>query len=97
MLENPTRALVLGFAGRGAEAEKLIEKFVASDGGIKNPYWVACLYAAVGEREAAFEWLEKSYVVRQADLVSMKIDPALDSLHEDARFQDLLRRVNLTD
>jgi len=95
--ENSTRALILGFAGRGAEAEKLIEGYAASDGGIKNPYWVACLYAAVGKREAAFNWLEKSYAVRQADLVSMKIDPVLDSLHEDARFQDLLRRVHLTD
>lgn len=92
--ENLTRALILGFAGRGAEARKLIEAYAASDGGIKNPYWVACLYSVVGEKEAAFEWLEKSYVVRQADLVSMKIDPALDSLHEDARFQDLLRRVH---
>ncbi len=95
--ENSVRALVLGFAGRGAEAGKIIESFAASDGAIKNPYWVGCLYAAVGDKEAAFAWLEKSYAMRQADLVSIKIDPALDSLRDDARYADLLRRVNLAE
>jgi TolB-like protein/DNA-binding winged helix-turn-helix (wHTH) protein/thioredoxin-like negative regulator of GroEL len=96
--KNPTdetnRALVLALAGRADETRKTIEDFAKSDGGNKNPYWAACLFAAIGDKETALAWLEKSYDARQADLVSMKIDPMLDGLRDDARFQDLLRRVH---
>ena len=99
--KNPTdmsgRAQILALAGRTDEARKLIEDFAASDGGKKNPYWVADLYAVAGDKELAFAWLEKSYAVRQADLVSIKIDPNLDNLRDDARYADLLRRVHLDD
>ena len=99
--KNPTdlpgRAHILALAGRLDEARTIIEDFAASDGGEKNPYWVASLYAVAGDKETAFAWLEKSYAVRQADLVSIKIDPNLDSLHDDLRYADLLRRVHLAD
>lgn len=99
--KNPTdlpgRAHILALAGRPDEARTIIEDFAASDGGEKNPYWVASLYAVAGDKETAFAWLEKSYAVRQADLVSIKIDPNLDSLHDDLRYADLLRRVHLAD
>lgn len=90
-----TRVSVLASNGRREEALKITETIAASDEGDKSPYWVACLYAVIGEREKAFEWLEKSYAMRQADLVSMKIDPALDSLRDDLRYRNLLKRVNL--
>lgn len=99
--KNPTddvnRAYILALAGRGDEARNIVETFAKSDGGRQNPYWVGCLYAAIGERETALAWLETSYAKRQADLVSMKIDPSLDSLRGDERFQDLLRRVHLAE
>ncbi|MCY7376596.1 MAG: winged helix-turn-helix domain-containing protein [Pyrinomonadaceae bacterium] len=83
--------------GKTVEARTAIEKLAAAERGVTSPYRIGCLYAALGDREKAFGWLEKSYDVRQADLISMKIDPALDSLHDDARYQDLLRRINLSD
>ncbi len=95
--DNLMRVLILAAAGRADEAQKFAAAFADSDEAKNSPFKVACVYAAIGDKEKAFEWLEKSYAMRQADLVSMKIDPALDSLHDDARFQDLLRRVNLTD
>jgi predicted Zn-dependent protease len=99
--KNPTdnfhRAYILALAGRTDEARSIVEAIAKSDDGNKNPYGTACLFAAVGDKETAFAWLEKSYDARQADLVSIKIDPMLVSLHDDARFQDLLRRVNLAD
>ena len=90
-----TRVMVLAANGRRDEALKITEAVAASDEANKNPYWVGCLYATIGERDKAFEWLEKSYAMRQADLVSIKIDPSLDSLRDDSRYIDLLRRVNL--
>ncbi|MBC7910356.1 MAG: hypothetical protein H7Y30_07650, partial [Pyrinomonadaceae bacterium] len=95
--EDTTRVLILAAAGRSDEARKIVEAFVESDGVSQNPFWVSCLYAATGDHEKAFAWLEKSYKMRQADLVSMKIDPALDSLRKDARYSDLLRRVGLSE
>jgi TolB-like protein/DNA-binding winged helix-turn-helix (wHTH) protein/thioredoxin-like negative regulator of GroEL len=95
--EDDNRALILAFTGRGEEAGKIIEDLAESNGGSQNPYLVGCLYAAVGKPEKAFAWLEKSYTARQADLVSMKIDPAIDSLRADKRYVDLLRRINLAD
>ncbi len=95
--DDLNRPLILAFTGRDEEAGKIIEDFAKSNGGSQNPYLVGCLYAAIGEREKAFAWLEKSYAIRQADLVSMKIDPACDSLRDDARYADLLQRVGLAD
>jgi TolB-like protein/tetratricopeptide (TPR) repeat protein len=99
--KNPTddinRVYILAWAGRRDEARNITEAFAKSDAGNKNPYCVGAMYAASGEREKALAWLEKSYALRQADLVSMKIDPPLDNLRDDERFQDLLRRVHLTE
>ncbi len=95
--DHAMRVTVLLTAGRIAEARKLAETVVNSDAAKNRLYEVAETYAVVGDKEQAFAWLEKSYQIRQANLVSLKVDPALDNLHDDARYQDLLRRVNLAE
>jgi adenylate cyclase len=99
--KNPTdeidRVYILALAGGEDEARNVTDAFAKSDAGSKNPYCVGAMYAAIGEREKAFAWLEKSYAMRQADLVSIKIDPPLDRLRDDERYRDLLRRVHLTE
>ena len=60
-----------------------------------TPYGVATVYAALGDKTRAFEWLEKAYAERSEDIVFLKIDPRLKSLRPDPRFADLLRRVGL--
>lgn len=84
-------------AGKTDEARMEIEKLAATKKGETSPYIIGCFYAEIGDREKALAWLEKSYAARQADLISIKIDPALDGLHDDAHYQDLLRRVHLAD
>jgi hypothetical protein len=51
------------------------------------------LYARLGETEQALDWLEKAYQERSSWLLTIKNDPALDSLRSDLRFQELQRRV----
>jgi len=51
------------------------------------------IYADLGDKDKAFEWLEKGYDERF--LAYIKTDPAYDPLRSDPRFQDLLRRMNL--
>jgi TolB-like protein/DNA-binding winged helix-turn-helix (wHTH) protein len=93
--DDGARVLILAAAGRTDEARQIVETIAASSDADKNPYWVGSLYAAIGNKEKAFDWLERSFSLRQADLVSLKIDPAVDSLREDERYADLLRRINL--
>ena len=60
-----------------------------------SPYLVAGIYAGLGEKEQAFKWLQRSYDGHEVWLTWLKVDPVLDSLRSDPRFQDLLRRVGL--
>ncbi|MBS1792530.1 MAG: winged helix-turn-helix domain-containing protein [Acidobacteria bacterium] len=64
---------------------------------LKNfpPVSVAVVYAEIGDREKALEWLERGYVQRDRYLVSAKNYPWFDFLHGEPRFQALLRRINL--
>jgi tetratricopeptide (TPR) repeat protein len=82
--------------GRAAEARQMISKLeehVQKDG--LGRYEIALVYAGLGEKDAAFGWLEKSYATRDKGLTYLKIDPCLDPLRSDQRFQDLIRRVGL--
>jgi hypothetical protein len=56
-------------------------------------YEIALIYAGLGLKDEAFAWLEKSFSARDKGLTYLKIDPCLDPLRSDSRFQDLLRRV----
>jgi len=61
-----------------------------------SPYLIARIYAGLGEKEQAFKWLEKGYEERSDHLIRLKTDPTFDSLHSDARFADLMRRVGMS-
>lgn len=67
-------------------------------GVIFSPVMVAENYAQGGEKDKAFEWLEKSYEAREGqELTLLAVDPVWNNLHGDPRFSDLLRRVGLPD
>jgi len=61
----------------------------------KDAYFSAQLNARLGNKDEAFRWLEKAYEQRSGFLALLKVDPELDNLHSDPRFQTLLRRMNL--
>lgn len=56
-------------------------------------YFFAVVEAGLGEREQAFDWLEKAYEERSSVLAYLQVDPRLDSLREDPRFEALVRRL----
>ncbi|MGI8898518.1 MAG: TPR end-of-group domain-containing protein [Pyrinomonadaceae bacterium] len=56
---------------------------------------MAQVFAALGEKEQAFSCLERAFAERHFQLVSVKADPALDSLRADSRFADFVRRMRL--
>ena len=54
---------------------------------------VALLYARLDEKDEAFAWLERAYAGRAYDLLFLNVAPEVDSLRDDPRFRDLLRRI----
>ena len=100
-LNNDPRLLML-FAcnysrmGKRDEALKKIEELEkTSRQKYVSPYYFALAYTSLGEKDKAFEWLEKAYNDREGRMTLMKADPLLDDLHSDPRFKDLLKRVGL--
>ena len=83
-------------SGRKAEALKVLGEM--TELGKRSqlpPYAMATLYASLGEKDRAFEWLEKVYQERNYYVVFLNVDPVLDGLRDDPRFSDLLRRTGL--
>jgi TolB-like protein len=82
--------------GREAEAREMIselQKQVQNTG--IGRYEIALVYAGLGEKDEAFAWLEKSFAARDKGLTYLKIDPCLEPLRSESRFQALVRRVGL--
>ena len=65
------------------------------DEGEEAYYLGASLYAQVGNKDKAFECLEISYQRREFWLCLLQVDPRLDSLRDDPRFDELVRRIGL--
>ncbi len=59
------------------------------------PYSFATIYAGLGEKDAAFDWLGRACDAHDAGLIWIKWDPQLENLRTDPRFQILLSRVGL--
>jgi TolB-like protein/DNA-binding winged helix-turn-helix (wHTH) protein/tetratricopeptide (TPR) repeat protein len=93
-------ATVLVSAGRKSEADSLMTELLKLAGESKaDPYNIAVLYGARGEKDAAFEWFDKVLqrgtgfrVTGNAGMI--RYDPMLDPLRADGRFAALLRQHN---
>jgi TolB-like protein/Tfp pilus assembly protein PilF len=84
-------------AGDPEAARKTIvdlKRHVAENG--VGRYEIALVYAALGENDQAFLWLEEAYKTHNEGLTNLKIDPCLDRLRTDPRFDDLVHRVGLS-
>jgi len=83
-------------AGERAEARKLLEELKARSKQSYVPwFYIAGIYAGLGEKDQAITNLEKAYEQHEQGLAVMKREPMFDPLRSDARFQELLRRMNL--
>jgi hypothetical protein len=58
-----------------------------------SPFAIASHYAAAGQVDLAFEWLEKAYQERVPFLLHVRFDPDFKSMRSDPRFADLVRRI----
>jgi len=83
--------------GNPAEAKKILADLLRdSKASYVSPYMIGTIYAGLGDKSNAFEFLEKAYQERSPDIpYFLKADLRVDPLRSDPRFQDLLRRVGL--
>jgi tetratricopeptide (TPR) repeat protein len=96
--QDPTAALAHAYAsiGQRAEALKILREWQRqSQTRYVSPYMIATVYAGLGVKDKAFEFLEKAYQERFPDLpYFLRADLRIDNLRSDPRFQELMRRMN---
>jgi TolB-like protein/Flp pilus assembly protein TadD len=96
--QDPTAAMAHAYAAidRNAEAKKILSEFLRqSKTQYVSPYMIATVYAGLGDKGKAFEYLENAYQEKSSDLpYFLRADLRMDSLRSDPRFQDLLHRMN---
>jgi len=89
-------AHINGRFGKRSEAEAVIkeleERYKKGDADGRD---VAVAYAGLDDKEKAFAWLEKAFADHSNFMAVLRLEPALDSLHSDPRWNDLLRRVGV--
>jgi serine/threonine-protein kinase len=89
-------AYALSVLGERESAEGVLRNLLASEGTeYLPPFGVACAYAGLGDREAAFAWLDRGFEQRAAQMNCVKVAPAFAGIREDARFGALLARMNI--
>lgn len=89
-------AYIQARAGNRSEAENiLIDDERTDTRSVWKPYYIAMGYAALGEPDRAFAWLERAFEERAIGVLALKVEPEWDSLRSDPRFTDLLRRIGL--
>jgi serine/threonine protein kinase len=81
-------------AGRKNDAVEVAAE-LESQSKVWETWGIAEIYAALGDKDKAFYWLEKAFVQHHAYIQWIKRNPSLKSLCNDPRFQDLAERLNL--
>ena len=96
--EVPDLKAELGYdyaiSGQKTEAQKIVKELKRrAKREYVNSYSIALVYVGLGDKDQAFDWLQKAYEERSSRLTWLKVEPKFDSLRSDPRFAQLLQRV----
>lgn len=95
-LVDAALGLTYGSAGKKGQTEKIVDAF---KGAAKKRYvpatYFGMLYAGMGDQEQALTWLEKAYQERADGLTWINVDPMLDGLRKQPRFQTIVKKMGL--
>ena len=85
-----------GVSGNRAEAQKtLAELSEQSKTRYVAAYDIAVVYLGLSDRDKTLDWMEKAHEDHSNWLVWLPIDPRLDEIRSEPRFQNLVRRIGL--
>jgi serine/threonine protein kinase/tetratricopeptide (TPR) repeat protein len=95
---SPEIAYVQAISGNRSKARGTLERLKMLSTQFQIPaHHFALIYLGLGEKDKAFEWLERAYQQHSRMMTWLKVDPRFDSLRQDSRFHDLVRRVGMPD
>ena len=89
-------AHALARAGHKEEAQRVIDDLITlSKSKFVSQSTIAMGYAGLGDKDKAFEWLDKSYESHDEAIYWTKNHPMFEPLRDDPRYMLLLKRLNL--
>jgi tetratricopeptide (TPR) repeat protein len=87
---------IYSYSGKRDEAEKVLDQlYKLSKQRYVSPFYIALIYVGMGQKDQAFEWLEKAYDEHDHAMETLKVDPMLDSVRSDPRFKAMLKKMGL--
>jgi serine/threonine-protein kinase len=85
-----------GVSGRRQEAHDILSELIQrSNRQYVSPYDMALVYMGLGDKDRAFEWLDKAFQDRTSRLFNIQMHPEFASLRKDSRFAALVQRIGL--
>lgn len=97
---HPMALASMGYAyaksGKNKMAQKLLDQLIAVHNKNKiyiPPLYVAFIYAGMEDKNRIFEWINEAYRERSGYLVYLRVDPKVDYLRDDPRFEELLNKI----
>jgi eukaryotic-like serine/threonine-protein kinase len=96
-LADPWSGLGVAYAAQGdkTKAREILGKLKVQTDPYVPPYSIGVLYANLGEKDHAFEYLQKAYEQGSIYASFLKVDPELDPIRSDPRYKELLRKMEL--
>lgn len=102
-IEIDNKALNLGalghiyaLSGHRREVQKILRSLdKRAEHEYVDPWNYGVIYSGLGDRDAAFRWLEKAYRQRSYWIFALKVAPIFDPLHSDPRFSAMVQRLGL--
>ena len=86
-------AYALGRAGKSTEALQMIDHLERKTNA--DAVWVAIAWTGIGNKDKAFEWLNRALIVHSPSELWIGVFPSLEPLRSDRRFKELLHRMDL--
>jgi TolB-like protein/Tfp pilus assembly protein PilF len=95
-LVDAALGLAYAVSGEREETQRMAEQFKAVfSKRYIPPTYFGMLYAGLGDRERAMAWLEKALAERADGLTWLAVEPMLDEMRSDERFQELIKKIGL--
>ncbi|MDX1556415.1 MAG: tetratricopeptide repeat protein, partial [Xanthomonadales bacterium] len=95
MMRPVVRSIGLYELGQVDESDQVVASFIERHAD-RYAYYIAMVYAWRGETDTAFEWLNMA-IDHNQDIDAIHMEPFLQNLHKDPRWEKTLSRVGLAD
>jgi len=85
---------IYAVSGRQEDARNVLNRMLdLREKRYVDPSLIGAVYAGLGEKDKAFEWLTKAYEEHSGQIVWIKVDPWYKNLRSDPRYKELLKKM----